>query len=66
MFVIILSILMCAGVHTPSSSREKVISVPTLVEVCLYWHWHGLASIVSLGGAGERGEEIELGNWIQG
>lgn len=57
---------MRAGIHTFSSSREKVISVPAVVEVCQYWHWHGLAGIVSLGGVGERGEELELGNWIQG
>lgn len=41
-------------------------SVPALVEVCQYWHWHGIACIVFLGGVGERGEEIQLGNWIQG
>lgn len=49
---------MCADVHMLSSSREKVISVPALVEVCQYWHRHGLACIVSLGGVGERGEEM--------
>ena len=49
---------MCAGVHVFSLSWEKVISVAALIEVCQYWHWHGLACVVSLGGAGERGEEI--------
>lgn len=49
---------MRAGVHMFSLSREKVISVTALIEVCQYWHYHGLACIVLLGGVGERGEEI--------
>lgn len=57
---------MCAGVHMFSLSREKVVFVAPLIEVCQYWHWYGLACIVSLGGVGERGEKIQLGNWIQG
>lgn len=55
---------MCPGVHMFSLSREKVFSVAALIEVRQYWH--GLACIVWLGGVGERGEEIQVGNWIQG
>lgn len=55
---------MCAVVHVFSLSREKVISVMVLMEFCQYWHWHGLACIVLLGGVGERGEEIY--NWVIG
>lgn len=56
----------CVLVLVFALPREQAGLVAALAEARQAWHRHGTAGVVSVGGVGERGEELQLGNWLQG